>query len=811
MVKYITSFEKLSRVIKRMMVLSIIIVLTWSFGIRNVYAAETEEKEIKLTVTTYPFVDYGKEAKLYPGVIYPSETKGLCSVQVDIEGHAENVCIELKTMDITIAGRYDGPNHAVFEIGTLNGVDSRSVTLIDANIDGEPHLEIFVTVDGIKEAAWSCDFDTETKARAILLVDPDSDTGNDEKAFRNDLKMMEEVFQNCWYNGEPVEITSIWDPEMEEDPLFSGLPSHYFEDDALGQLTSMGIDGNDLTYVYLSAHGLNSENFAIPNDSGGIIGDVSYMALIYWLEENVPGQIVIIADACYSGGLIEEAIKQNDLLSIDSPAIYDRFVILTSVSPDTTASMWIADMDFDFERWPGGYSWFTHDIYRAGRGKEIPHMYDSIYETAKRKGVLSVELVHDVIDYWSDEGVKLFNDHIDPKVYGQQFKPLFVTNKNTRLAVAPFPINIQEGGNSGSSKDLSAALDAYGDLVTTYRKAIEGYRANGTYPKDELIDINALETQNGGGTPDDELKTGLYDLNDDGIPELFFGIYDQHHFPEHQSIWAIYTYSDGAICPVFISTSDNQDLSAEDANGMRFMSETAMEAYYFDKDDQFYVMSPNYTSLVIIPKEQAEASAPPDYLYVLNMGLDYVLEPDTEQAVHDGTIGTKLHYYDFTTVRNSTCPQGDVEQRWRQNLEQLSDSETDYSGAEADDDMETMLTGYYWYGGIQSPQIYVFSADGTFLCEGIVPGRSDLSYDRYMIITPDDFVMGGFSGTWELEGTTMYLTYDLGWTETYQYYTSDDNGPEENWPWYFYGEWEAESIVGNIYTEHQTLGRINRK
>ena len=66
-------------------------------------------------------------------------------------------------------------------------------------------------------------------------------------------------------------------------------------------------------------------------------------------------------------------------------------------------------------------------------------------------------------------------------------------------------------------------------------------------------------------------------------------------------------------------------------------------------------------------------------------------------------------------------------------------------------------------------------------------------------------------GTWELDGSTLQLTYDSGRMENYQYYTSDADGPEENWPAYFFGEWSAVGVLGNTITEHQTLGRINRK
>ena len=559
--------------------------------------SEDESKKIQLSVTTYSFVDYGEGSKLYPGLIRASETKGLCSVEIGVEGYAENVCIDVSATGITISGDSDEPHHKAFEIGTLDGTDSRHVTLIGEDGNEKPHLEITVTADKMEEATWSCDFDMETKARAILLADPEGGKEGkeeaDDKLFENNLKMMETVFQNCWYNGEPVEIISVWAPEASEDTILGVLPgfesqylaSHYLEDDALGQLASLGIDDNDLTYVYLSAHGLNFEQ-STPTETGGVIGDISYKDLIDWLEENVPGQIIIIVDSCYSGALIEEAARQEEALSAGDQQIYDRFVILTAVSPDSSALSWSGDVDLDFERWPGGYGWFTHDIYRVVLDKYIPNSYrnnTSYYEANKREGVFSVQLFYDMIDALSNEYLMFLVDGFDPQVYGQQFTPLFVKNKDTRLAVAPIPVNIR-----GDAEGQTALLDGDGDV-------------------------------------------------------------------------------------------------------------------------------------------------------------------------------------------------------------------------------ETMLTDYYWYGGVQSPQVYDFSTGSTFVCHEIKPGRSDFSYDCDMVVSPTDFVEDGFTGTWVLDDDTLTLKYDSGGTETYHYYTSEDEGPDDQWPIYFYGEWEATGVLGNTYTEHQTLGRINHK
>ena len=71
-------------------------------------------------------------------------------------------------------------------------------------------------------------------------------------------------------------------------------------------------------------------------------------------------------------------------------------------------------------------------------------------------------------------------------------------------------------------------------------------------------------------------------------------------------------------------------------------------------------------SLLNTSKEHADASRPANYLYVLDMGLDYVLDEMTKQKVQSGTVETKLRYYDFRDSQNSSCPQGYVEQNWMQ-------------------------------------------------------------------------------------------------------------------------------------------------
>ena len=70
-----------------------------------------------------------------------------------------------------------------------------------------------------------------------------------------------------------------------------------------------------------------------------------------------------------------------------------------------------------------------------------------------------------------------------------------------------------------------------------------------------------------------------------------------------------------------------------------------------------------------------------------------------------------------------------------------------------------------------------------------------------MTVSPEDFALSPLTGTWKLDGSTLQLTYDSGRMETYQYYTSDAGGPEENWPAYLYGEWRAVGVLGNTYTD----------
>ena len=74
------------------MVLLTVIILIWFFGIWTAYAEVSEPEGIQLNVTTDPFVDYGEDPRfINRGRINASETKGICSVGIDIEGYTENV------------------------------------------------------------------------------------------------------------------------------------------------------------------------------------------------------------------------------------------------------------------------------------------------------------------------------------------------------------------------------------------------------------------------------------------------------------------------------------------------------------------------------------------------------------------------------------------------------------------------------------------------------------------------------------------------------------------------------------------------
>ena len=208
----------------------------------------------------------------------------------------------------------------------------------------EPELTIKVTSSNLGGCEYSCLFDATVEARALVLG---WDTeGNTPDAIQNDVDMMTELFSRSYYNKRPVEVTSVYNHE------------DFWE--IFGELSDWEIDGNDVTYIYLNAHGVmvnwapSPAFLAFAPGASAILNGVTYTDKniilynqIFPYLAQLPGNVVFLIDSCYSG----YAISRADTAGVDQ----EHFSLLTANVEDQPAGA--------YENPFAAYGWFTKDLY----------------------------------------------------------------------------------------------------------------------------------------------------------------------------------------------------------------------------------------------------------------------------------------------------------------------------------------------------------------------------------------------------------------------------------------------------------------
>lgn len=195
---------------------------------------------------------------------------------------------------------------------------------------------------------YTCVFDSTTESRALLLG---WNTGKDTpNAIRNDLDMMEQLFTRSYYNMQPVDLYGSYFDHEDIWKLLRILPM-------------METDGNDVTYIYLNAHGA-SLGFArrifrgfrayAPGTTVTVDGKeysdtfVLYNQFLPWLARSLKGRIVLVIDACYAGTAID-CVNEDDF----APG---QLSLLTSIDGGSTSGV--------YDSWiTGAYGWFTKELY----------------------------------------------------------------------------------------------------------------------------------------------------------------------------------------------------------------------------------------------------------------------------------------------------------------------------------------------------------------------------------------------------------------------------------------------------------------
>lgn len=210
----------------------------------------------------------------------------------------------------------------------------------------EPEMILTAWADGIGYTCYTARMDGTTEPKMMILgADVRGETPD---AVINDVNMVNELFSGSYYNKYPFEITPSLNPK-----------------DGIAVLESMQAwetDDNDVTYLYINAHGVDRESEELDENGDPVIyptpffeinvpgqefeymgkkcrNMMSYDALLGYLEECVKGRIVLISEICYSGQFVDSAIS----MGLDS----ERFSIFTATNSTEGAPAWPQK----FEEW----------------------------------------------------------------------------------------------------------------------------------------------------------------------------------------------------------------------------------------------------------------------------------------------------------------------------------------------------------------------------------------------------------------------------------------------------------------------------
>ncbi len=178
-------------------------------------------------------------------------------------------------------------------------------------------LTILLTVLLVSLVLVSCDNSVSSKGKINIISVGDNFTGNTEsinvlKTCENDANAVKEVFEKrATEAGYSVSSTVfIGSSTGTDNATVANLKS------AISDLKT-GAASNDISVIYVSTHGSNDitkkVDYSTSNDKNGYFiletktatGQYAFSDFLSDVNE-IPGTVLIIADLCYSGALIEQ-------------------------------------------------------------------------------------------------------------------------------------------------------------------------------------------------------------------------------------------------------------------------------------------------------------------------------------------------------------------------------------------------------------------------------------------------------------------------------------------------------------------------
>jgi len=387
---------------------------------------------------------------------------------------AENVCARIQLRD----GLYIVAGLESVELGSISAGQSAVFGVIlgyDRQIERqkekpEPTLVITAYSGNTDYTRYTAVMDGMTEPRALVVAWEDTDIG--PRAMQANIDMMKDTFSKSYYNGKAFDISDSFDVINE-----TGFES------AMGRMAGWEENANDVTYVYINAHGPMDNDVPIPafqaetvqapvvvngrTYSGGLI---PYESLLTYLDQNLDGRVVIITEICFSGQLLDVAGQ----MGIDA----EKFSILTAAPNNVTSQLWGDQTEHLKINLPFSYGWFTNDLcdlLDAGYAKDangavtvgaayaylsdaktaLKNRFDTALNDTNEEDLLPTDIsglndVFDTIDVWGermrewlnmDGGLLAIMDETEPLEYFRQglmnaiswLDPRFAGNNSTLL------------------------------------------------------------------------------------------------------------------------------------------------------------------------------------------------------------------------------------------------------------------------------------------------------------------------------------------------------------------------------------------
>lgn len=262
---------------------------------------------------------------------------------------------------------------------------------------GNPAISIRAESDNSNGIEYSCELDTITRARALILG---CDRTVENTAIKNDMENLHKLFESGYYDGLPIEVYSEYIDDAENEDFWKIFKN---------TLSDWDPDDNDITYIYLGAHGIHDVDGSITDllrlQVNPAKGDVSYQQIYSYLDTNVRGNIVLMFGACFSG--LSVAIADTIDTSYSTGLDETKYSIISATGFGTTR-MWIYS-----------YTYFANELIGGTKNGIADYNGD---------GIISVYEIHSYVKERGGRPTLILTQPLETRFYGNPSIPFYTSS-----------------------------------------------------------------------------------------------------------------------------------------------------------------------------------------------------------------------------------------------------------------------------------------------------------------------------------------------------------------------------------------------